>query len=119
MVSYLSKVADFNLHHLHLAPPVGVIPGLAILVEHRLVTDTETDEHRTMAYTTVAQCHMLKMLKDRINSVCKRILAENTTDLLLTRYPSPSPSITVPSSDKISATIPKNGNVYNSTHAEA
>ena len=41
MASYLSKVADFNLHHLHLAPPVGVIPGLAILVEHRLVTDTE------------------------------------------------------------------------------
>ena len=29
------------LHHLHLAPPVGVIPGLASLVEHRLVTDTE------------------------------------------------------------------------------
>jgi len=36
-----------------------------------------------------------------------------THSLSLTRYPSPSPSTTVPSSDKISATIPKNGNVYN------
>jgi len=26
IASYLSKVADFNLPHLHLAPPLGVTP---------------------------------------------------------------------------------------------
>ena len=36
-----------------------------------------------------------------------------TQNLFFTRYPSPSPSTTVPSSHKMSATIPKNGNVYN------
>ena len=67
--SYLSKVADFDPRYLHLAPPHGVIPvefrgvlwqqkarvpelscgvvcvilRLAILVEHRLVTDRQTD----------------------------------------------------------------------------
>ena len=75
-VRYLSKFADFTLPHLHLAPPLGVtpfefrkdflhqktrVPGLscgvvcvflclAILVELRLVTDTDrqtdTDRHR-------------------------------------------------------------------------
>jgi len=40
--SYLSKVADFNLAHLHLAPQLGVTM-FAILVEHRLVTDKWTD----------------------------------------------------------------------------
>jgi len=65
IASYLSKVADFDPPHLHLAPPQGVIPvefrgdlwqqktrvpglscgvicviiRLAVLVEHRLVTD--------------------------------------------------------------------------------
>jgi len=69
IASYLSKVADFDPPHLHLAPPQGVIPvefrgghwlqktrlsGLscgvvcvilrfAVLVEHRLVTDGHTD----------------------------------------------------------------------------
>ena len=86
--SFLSKFADFTLPHLHLAPPLGVtpfefrkdfwhqktrVPGLscgvvcmflclAILVEHRLVTDTQTDRqtdrrtdgHTTMAYTALA-----------------------------------------------------------------
>ena len=80
---YLSKFADFTLPHLHLAPPSGAtpfdfrkdfwrqktrVPGLsygvvcvflclAILVEHRLVTDTQTDrrtEHTTMTYTALA-----------------------------------------------------------------
>ena len=74
--SHLSKVANFNLLHLHLAPPLRVIqfefcrnlrrqktrvPGLwwgilcmflrlAISVEHRLVIDKETGRHTTMAY---------------------------------------------------------------------
>ena len=69
IASYLSKVADFDPPHLHLALPQGVIPvefrgglwlqktrlsGLscgvvcvilrfAVLVEHRLVTDRQTD----------------------------------------------------------------------------
>ena len=69
IASYLSKVADFDPPHLHLAPRQGVIPvefrgdlwhqkarvlGLscrvvyvilrvAVLVEHRLVTDRRAD----------------------------------------------------------------------------
>ena len=64
MASYLLKFANFDLPHLHLAPPLGVtlcefpkyfwrqkttVPrrcllflSLAILVEHRLVTDIHT-----------------------------------------------------------------------------
>ena len=68
---YLSKVANFDPPHLHLAPPRGVIPvefrgdlwrqktrvpglscgvvcvilRLAVLVEHRLVTDGQTLGH--------------------------------------------------------------------------
>ena len=67
--SYFPKVADFDPRYLHLAPPHGVIPvefrgvlwqqkarvpelscgvvcvilRLAVLVEHRLVTDRQTD----------------------------------------------------------------------------
>ena len=84
IASYLSKVADFDPPHLHLAPPQGVIavefhgdlwrqksrfPGLscgvvyvilslAVLVEHRLVTDRQTDgrtdRHTAMASTADA-----------------------------------------------------------------
>jgi len=69
IASYLSKVADFDPPHLHSAPPQGLIPiefrrvlwrqktrvtglscgvvrvilHLAVLVEHRLVTDSQTD----------------------------------------------------------------------------
>jgi len=70
IASYLSKVADFDPPHLYLAPPQGVTPvefrgdlwhpktrvpdgvscgvvcvilRLAVLVEHRLVTDRQTD----------------------------------------------------------------------------
>ena len=69
IAGYFSKVADFDPPHLHLAPPQGVIPvefredlrrpktrvpglscgvvcvilRLAVLVEHRLVTDRRTD----------------------------------------------------------------------------
>ena len=66
--SYLSKVADFYLSHLHLAPPplLGVTPvefqlrslesenvcrclrdsiRLAVSVEHPFVTDRRTDRH--------------------------------------------------------------------------
>jgi len=72
IASYLSKVADFDPPHLHLAPPPGVapvefrgdlwhqkttVPGLscgficvilclAVLVEHRLLTDTDTQGRR-------------------------------------------------------------------------
>ena len=75
IAGYLSKVADFDPPHLHLAPPQWVIPvefrgylwhrktrvpglscggvyvilRLAILVELQLVTDGQTDGHRTMA----------------------------------------------------------------------
>jgi len=71
IASYLSKVANFDPPHLHLAPPQGVIPvefrgdlwrqktrvpglscgvvcvilRLAVLVEHRLVTDGQTQGH--------------------------------------------------------------------------
>ena len=71
IAGYLSKVADFNPPHLHMAPPQGftlvefrgdlwhqktrvpglssvvvcMIPYLAVLVEHRLLTDTDTDRH--------------------------------------------------------------------------
>jgi len=69
IAGYLWKVADFDPPHLHLAPPSGVTPvefrgdlwqqktrfpalscgvvcviiRLAVLVEHRLVTDRQTD----------------------------------------------------------------------------
>ena len=78
IASYLSKVADFDPPNLYLAPPQGVIPvefrgdlwhpktrvpvlscdvvcvilRLAVLVELRLVTDT--DRHRPMASTADA-----------------------------------------------------------------
>jgi len=45
--------------------------------------------------------------------MCQARHQQITETPLFTKYPSPSPSMTVPSSDKISATIPKNGNVYN------
>jgi len=71
IASYLSKVANFDPPHLHLAPPQGVIPvefrgdlwrqktrvpglscgvvcvilRLAVLVEHRLMTDGQTQGH--------------------------------------------------------------------------
>jgi len=76
----LSKVADFDPAHLHLAPQQGVIPvefrgdlwqqktsvpglscgvvyvilRLAVLVELRLVTDTDRHRHRPMASTADA-----------------------------------------------------------------
>ena len=76
----MSKVDDFDPSHLHLAPPQEVIPvefrgdlwlqktrlpglscgvlcgilRLAVLVEHRLVTDGQTDAHRAMASTADA-----------------------------------------------------------------
>ena len=76
----MSKVADFDPPHLHSAPSYGVtpvefrgdlwhqktrVPGVscgvvcvilrfAVLVEHRLVTDRQTDGHRPMASTTDA-----------------------------------------------------------------
>ena len=84
IASYLLKVADFDPPHLYLAPPQGVtpvkfrgnlwrqetrVPGLScgvvcvilrlsVLVEHRLVTDGQTDRqtdgHRAMASTADA-----------------------------------------------------------------
>ena len=80
IASYLSKVADFDPSHLHLAPPQGVTPvefrgdlwrqktrvhglscgvvyvilRLAVLVEHRLVTDRQTQAH---GYSTADAQH--------------------------------------------------------------
>jgi len=82
IAGYLSKVADFDPPHLHLAPPQGVtpvefrgylwhkktrVPGLLcgvvcvilrlavfLLVELRLVIYTDTDGHRPMASTADA-----------------------------------------------------------------
>ena len=82
--SYLSKFANFDLLHQHLAPPLGVTPveflkdfwhqklesGLAILVENRLVTDRhtqtdrQTDGHTTMAYTTHSIARVVKIMID-------------------------------------------------------
>ena len=85
--SYLSKFANFDLPHLQLSPPLGVTPVelrkdfwhqktrvqglsygvvcvllyLAILVEHRLVTDRQTDGHTTMAYTAQSIARAVKI----------------------------------------------------------
>ena len=82
IAGYLSKVADFDPPHLHLAPSLGVtpvefrgdlwhqktrLPGVscicvilrfAVLVEHRLVMDGRTD--RAMASTADAQHRAVK-----------------------------------------------------------
>jgi len=73
---YWSKIADLNLPHLFLVPPlefhrnfwhrqtrvpgpsyavVCVILGFAILVQCQLVTDKRTDGHTTTAYIVLAQ----------------------------------------------------------------
>ena len=96
--SYLSKFANFDLpHNLHLAPPFGVtpfefrkdfwrqktrVPGLscsvvcvflclAVLVEHRLVTDrrTRTDGHTTMAYTAQSIARAVKITFHTYNAL--------------------------------------------------
>jgi len=80
MVSYLLKVANFNLAHLQLVPPLGVtpfefyhdlwhqktgVPGLsfdavcgilhlAISVEHQLVTDSQTKHDYGIYCTSMA-----------------------------------------------------------------
>ena len=94
--SYLWKFANFDLPYLHLALPLGVTPFefrkyychqktrvsvlscgvisvflcLAILVEHRLVTDrhrqTDTDRHTTMAYTAKSIARAVKT--EKLNS---------------------------------------------------
>ena len=91
IAGYLLKVADFDPPHVHLAPTQGVIPvefrgdlwrqksrvpglscdgicvilRLAVLVEHRLVTDRWTDRqtegHRAMASTADAQHRAVKI----------------------------------------------------------
>jgi len=96
MAIYLSKFANFDLPHLHLAPLLGVTPFefpkdfwhqktrvprlscgvvcvflcLAILVEHRLVTDrhrhrqtdTDTDRHMATAYTSQSIALAVKII---------------------------------------------------------
>ena len=91
IADYLPKVANFDLPHLRLAPPYGVTPVefradlwlektrgpglscgvicvivcLAVLVELRLVTDT--DRHRLMASTADAQHRAVKTQHFRIH----------------------------------------------------
>ena len=105
MAGYLSKVDDFDPPHLHLAPPQGVtpvvfrgdlwlqktrVPGLscgvcvilclAVLVEHRLVTD----RHRAMASTTDALHRAVKMEKYSFErGIIAVHICENYTSLLL------------------------------------
>jgi len=81
IASYLSKVADFDPPHLHSATPQGVtpvefrgdlwrqktrVPGLscgvvcvmlclAVLVEHRLVTDRQTDGRTDTGMHSIAR----------------------------------------------------------------
>jgi len=83
IASYLSKVADFDTPHLYLAPLQGVTPvefrgdlwqpktrvhglscgvvcviiRLAVLVEHRLVTDGQTDEQTDTGPWLVPRMH--------------------------------------------------------------
>jgi len=85
IASYLSKLANFDLPDLHLPPSLEVIPlefcrdlrrqktrvpglscgvvyvilRLAVSVEHRLVTDRQTDRLTTTAYTTL-ECMALR-----------------------------------------------------------
>ena len=85
IAGYLSKVADFDPRHLHLAPSYGVtpvefrgdlwrqktrVPGLscgvvcvilrfAVLVEHRLVTDTDTDRQTDTGPWLVPRMHSI------------------------------------------------------------
>jgi len=85
IASYLSKVADFDPPHLYLAPPQGVtpvefrgnlwrqetrLPGLscgvvcvilrlAVLVEHRLVTDGRTDGQTDTGPWLVPRMHSI------------------------------------------------------------
>jgi len=83
---HLWKVANFNLPHLHLAPPLGMTPfefcrdlrqqktrihgpscgvvcvvlGLAVSVEHRLVTDEQTQwlRHTALAWRRAVSANM-------------------------------------------------------------
>ena len=85
IAGYLSKVADFDPPHLHLAPPYGVIPvefrgdlwlqktrvpGLscgvvcvilrfAVLVEHRLVTDGHRQTQKDTGPWLVPRMHSI------------------------------------------------------------
>jgi len=84
IAGYLWKVADFDSPHLHLVPPLGVtpvefrgdlwrqktrVPGLscgvvcvilrlAVLVDLRLVTDTDTDRQTDTGPWLVPRMHM-------------------------------------------------------------
>ena len=94
IAGYLSKVADFDPPHLHLAPSWGVTPvefrgglwrqktrlpehvvfvcvilHLAVLVEHRLVTDTDGHRHvRTQAHSP---CYASAVLVPRMHSIAR------------------------------------------------
>ena len=98
MATYLAKVANLNLPHLCLLPPMGMIscefcrdlqsqktrvPGLscsvicvilrlAFSVEHRLVTDRQTDRHTTTAkngQTALATCSLLCLLLSSVSDI--------------------------------------------------
>ena len=110
----MSKVADFDPPHLHSAPSQGVTPVVfrgdlwrqktrvpalscvvvcvilrfAVLVEHRLVTDTDTDRqrdgHRPMASTADAQhravktgCKVLEGMNQSINQSLNQSISQS------------------------------------------
>ena len=104
--SYLSKFANFDLPNLHLAPPLGVIPSefqkdfwpqktrvpglscsvvcmflcLAILVEHRLVTDTDRQTHGHGIYRESIARAVIKLSNtDLEESICWIFIKHNKT----------------------------------------
>ena len=111
ITSYLPKVANFNVSHLHAAPPLDVtpfefcrnlrhpkrVPGLscgvvcvilrlAVSAEHRLVTD----RHTTTAYTVLAWRRAVK----KINRFCMRIIIKRGASIYIINGANNSPEWT-------------------------
>jgi len=106
IASYLSKVANFNLSHPHLVPPLGwphlsfaeifsiakLVPALScgivcvmlrlpISVEHWLVTDWQTNT-LALAYTALAWRRAVK-IKQRVNTTYFNLIHVHTVHRLL------------------------------------
>ena len=122
IAGYLSNVTDFNPSHLHLAPPQGftqvefrgdlrhqktrvpglssgvvcMIPYLAVLVEHRLVTDTDrqTQAHGLYRACIASHCNQSKFKwskrlwgfgmqwhqLDHMQTICTSLQTDNHTN---------------------------------------